>query len=163
MDIISKYISKNDQKERIENQFLRYFLSEYYLHYDRFLNGAEKFIRQLYIMGVEVIFLTGRTKSLMKHGTLDIIQKCGTTLNNTIGKLIMKPEVETHDQKFKCETMDCIISKRKNKCIIFIDNEGSICESIKKEYIHVFVWHFLSSQSINCMFDGQKLTRWKSM
>lgn len=160
LEVISEFVPDKITFNEISVQFLKYFLSERYLHHDQIIPGAKKFVRQLYRFGVEIIFLTGRPASLMTLGTLKILQKIVPNFERFGGKLIMKPKEDLADKKFKIEIMDEIIIDHENSEIIYVDNEGSICNKINQEFKNVIVWHYLSTQSNNEIFDGRKITRW---
>ncbi|WP_371806650.1 HAD family hydrolase [Candidatus Lokiarchaeum ossiferum] len=161
MEVISEFVADKITFEEINAQFLKSFLSEQYLHHDQIIPGAKKFLQQLYRLNVEIIFLTGRPAFLMTKGTLKTLQKIIPPFERFTGKLIMKPNEDDADHKFKIEVMDEILSDHKNSYILYVDNEGSICNQISQEFTEILVWHYLSTQSNNEEFNGRKLTRWK--
>ncbi len=160
LEIIQRYIDDSAVYDEIQQAFLEQFLSERYLHHDRLIPRAKEFVTMLHNMGVDIVFLTGRPESEMKNGTVKKIQQLGLNVKLHTPELVMKPNFEDNDLKFKVKYMQQKLSKHKKHRFIFVDNEGSTCNKIKLLFPNVFVWHYLFTQSNNDMFNGAKLIRW---
>ncbi len=160
LGIIQGYIDDSAVSDEIQQTFLKYFLSDCYLHHDGLIPKAKEFVTMLHNLGVGIVFLTGRPEPEMRQGTVQMIQQLGLHVKLDTPELVMKPNFEENDLTFKVKYMQQQLSKHKKHRYIFIDNEGSTCNKIKLLFPNVFVWHYLSTQSNNDMFNGPKLIRW---
>jgi beta-phosphoglucomutase-like phosphatase (HAD superfamily) len=77
------------------------FFGHDYLKHDEPTEGAVEFVKRLYEMGVQIVYLTGRDVPQMAFGTFDQLKKHGLPIDVERTRLILKPRRRMNDIDFK--------------------------------------------------------------
>ncbi len=77
------------------------FFNHDYLEHDEPAEGAVEFVKLLYELGVQIVYLTGRDIPLMGFGTFDQLKKHGLPIELPRTRLILKPKRYIDDLDFK--------------------------------------------------------------
>ena len=85
----------------------RFFSNEYVKH-DEPTEGAIAFVKKLYEMGAQIVYLTGRDVPLMSFGTFDQLKQHGLPIEMDRTRLILKPKRHLDDLEFKSQAAKTI-------------------------------------------------------
>ncbi|WP_457558364.1 hypothetical protein [Candidatus Harpocratesius sp.] len=162
LSILQPFINTNSQFLQIKQRFLKEFLSNKFLHFDRAYSGVDKFIRWCIDMNIYLIFLTGRIEKLMKSETLKIIERVFPFLSKQNFTLKMKKSFDEEDYIFKQNFLSTIHQDNYLNIIGFIDNEADICNLAGKKLQNSLIIQFKSQQSNKSFFSGYKLYSWEN-
>jgi hypothetical protein len=71
----------------------------------------------------------------------------------------MKPNRNLADKKFKTDIIKILKHNTHfaNRIVLYLDNEGEICNSMQREIPNAFIFQFLTNQSKNISFPGLKV------
>jgi hypothetical protein len=111
-------------EEYIEKMFrpwLSYFLSNRFLTYDRPIQGAYYFVRNIISLGIKVIYLTGRDVPNMGEGTRTWLRKFNFLDNSGLTELKMKTDLSISNAESKKIACDEI--KASGQAVLVVDNE----------------------------------------
>ena len=86
----------------------RFFGNEYLVH-DEPTPGAIQFVKNLYELGVKIVYLTGRDVPLMSFGTFDQLREAGLPIEIERTRLILKPKRYIDDLDFKSQAAKTIM------------------------------------------------------
>jgi hypothetical protein len=86
----------------------RFFGSDYLKH-DAPTDGAVQFVKNLYEMGVKIVYLTGRDVPLMSFGTYDQLKEHGLPIEVDRTRLILKPKRLMEDLNFKTQAAQTVM------------------------------------------------------
>ncbi len=84
------------------------FFGNDYLHHDVPTRGAIQFVKNLYELGVKVVYLTGRDVPQMAFGTFDQLKMHGLPIEVERTRLILKPKRAMDDLDFKTQAAQTI-------------------------------------------------------
>jgi len=120
------------------------FFSNAYLEHDIPYEGAVEYVNQVYKMGTEVIYLTGRDQHRMGSGSRKVLQKWNFPLDDKTAHLVLKPEKEMDDGLFK---RDWFLQHppEDSKAVWFFENEPVNVNLVKKHSPHVEIIFFDST------------------
>ena len=78
-----------------------HFFGNDYLKYDMPYPGSQTFVQDLYALGTEIYYLTGRDIPRMLQGTINSLEQHGFPLKSDRSNLILKPVTGSDDAVFK--------------------------------------------------------------
>lgn len=105
------------------------FFSNHHLDQDILYPSANEYVRQLHSLGAEILYLTGRSDTSMRPGTIKALQTWGFPLSED-SRLIMKPSDVQTDESFKALVLKDL-SRRFEHMWLF-ENEPVIIELVRK-------------------------------
>lgn len=114
------------------------FFSNEYLHLDQPLPGSLDFVKNLFTLGTEIIYLTGRDEIRMQPGTRESLVAHGFPLHPPRSRLEMKPAHGTEDFIFKEEWFRRL-PKDGYSVIWLFENEPLNIQSIREHHPEVEV------------------------
>jgi hypothetical protein len=117
----------------------RFFKSSY-LKYDHPYPGAAEFTREVYDLGAEIVYLTGRDEPGMGDGTRENLIRDGFPWNQERTHLLMKPTFEMDDLIHKINAADYI--RKHGTLIASFENEPPNVVGLSEIFpdaMHVFV------------------------
>ncbi len=117
----------------------RFFTSEY-LAYDHAYPGAAEFVQELYRLGAELVYLTGRDEPNMGDGTRSRLKRDGFPWEIERTHLLLKAAPELDDLFHKREAADYV--RRLGKLVASFENEPknlAALHEIFPEAMHVFM------------------------
>jgi hypothetical protein len=120
--------------------WLERFFSSKYLPFDRAYPGAAEFVQELYQLGAELVYLTGRDEPGMGEGTRENLIRDGFPWNTDRTHLLMKPRFEMPDLDHKKGAAEFI--REKGKLVASFENEPKNLVALAElfpEAMHVFV------------------------
>ncbi|MAV90027.1 MAG: hypothetical protein CL676_01310 [Bdellovibrionaceae bacterium] len=110
------------------------FFSNSFLVHDLLYPNANEFVQMCMRHGAEIFYLTGRSDSLMREGTLEQLERDGFPLASE-DHLIMKTNEDLQDEDFKSSRLKDFGSQFSK--IYFFENEPVIVESVMKDLPHI--------------------------
>lgn len=117
----------------------RFFTSQY-LRYDHAYPGAAEFVRELYRLGSEIVYLTGRDEPGMGDGTRENLLRDGFPWGVERTHLLLKPQFEIPDVEHKKNAADYI--KTHGSLVASFENEPKNLVALYELFpqaMHVFV------------------------
>lgn len=102
----------------------RLFFSDDFLHFDTLVPGAVDFVREIYELGVTLIYLTGRDRENMFLGTVGSLYRHGFPIGVERTELLMKPKGEIDNREFKISVFDYL--KRRGRVIGFFEDDADL-------------------------------------
>ncbi|MCF2139360.1 MAG: hypothetical protein K9W44_04825 [Candidatus Lokiarchaeota archaeon] len=163
LSLLPPFNDSNSQFLQIKQRFLKEFLSNKFLHFDRAYSGVDNFIRWCIDKNIYLIFLTGRIEKAMKSETLKIIERYFPFLSKQNFVLQMKKSFDEEDYIFKQNFLSTINRDNNLNIIGFIDNEADICNLAEKILQNSLIIQFKSQQSNDSFFSGNKLYSWENL
>ena len=120
------------------------FFSNDYLEFDIPYEGASEYVNQVYKLGTEVVYLTGRDQHRMGSGSRKVLQKWNFPLDDKWAHLVLKPQKEMDDGLFK---RDWFLQHphEDSKAVWFFENEPVNVNLVKKHSPHVEIIFFDST------------------
>lgn len=133
-------------QKAVKDFWLKTFFSNEYLEADIPYEGAAEFVNELYDLGCEIVYLTGRDVARMGIGSAAVLRKWNFPLNDTTARLALKPEKGMDDAQFK---LDWFVGLPQNhyKKIYFFENEPVNIHLLKKNCDFVDIYYFESTHS----------------
>ncbi|MBI4924820.1 MAG: HAD family hydrolase [Bdellovibrio sp.] len=116
------------------------FFANQYLRYDRVYSGAVEFVKQLYMMGIYIVYLTGRDEPDMGEGTRQNLLKHGFPFGVSKTDLLLKSSSNVPDLEHKQNAAEIV--KNKGELIASFENEPANLVAIYDLFpqaMHVFV------------------------
>ena len=113
-----------------------HFFSNKYLEHDKLYKGVKDFLFKVQKSGSDIMYLTGRSFSLMGTGTFSQIQKWKLPLEKR-NHLIMKPNTFTEDAYYKVKQLEELSKTYSN--IWFFENEPVIINFVNKLLPHISI------------------------
>jgi phosphoglycolate phosphatase-like HAD superfamily hydrolase len=116
------------------------FFTDGYIGHDAPLPGSVDFVRQVYDMGANVVYLTGRDLPKMALGTFASLRDRGFPIGRVGTELVTKPNFETPDAEFKREVAGSL--RRTGDVLAVFDNEPANCNLLQEAHpdcVAVFV------------------------
>ena len=114
--------------KKIFMEWTRFFFSNDFLKYDQLYKGVHSYLSALNAAGAKILYLTGRSRSLMGPGTLLQLKKWRIPLQNE-NCLIMKNNTFTEDAFFKKNCLKDLLKIYKK--IWFFENEPVIINFVQ--------------------------------
>lgn len=108
------------QWESLNQYWTYYFFSSHYLHHDVPVAGVDKFLKRLEILGVDIVYLTGRDEERMLQGTEHSFKNLVFPLHER-AQLRLKKRLDQSDEAFKLDVLKELSMQYQN--IWFFDNE----------------------------------------
>jgi hypothetical protein len=130
----------------------KHFFSNEYLHFDNPVEGAVEFVNQLYNMGAEIAYLTGRDWDRMGPGTVEVLEKWNfpspnkKTANRADVRLAMKPEQGGDDSLFKSGWFDELKPHQYSR-ILFFENEPKIIHHVVDQHPDIEIFFMDTTHS----------------
>lgn len=118
----------------------RFFTSRY-LQYDRVYPGAAQFVRELYSLGAELVYLTGRDAPGMGDGTLENLRKDGFPIETAKTHLLLKPSASMDDLRHKQDAAE------------YVKKHGSLKASFENEPLNLVALYRLFPESMHVFVD----------
>ncbi len=132
--------------EDIRRYWRQHFFSNKYLKFDQPYSGAVDYVNSLFAANLRVIYLTGRDRPNMFHGTVESLRQHGFTLNDDSTELFMKPaKGTTEDEDFKSTILHDL--KRDHGHVFLFDNEPVILNKILAEHPEITAIYM---DTVNC-------------
>lgn len=119
---------------KIRDYWREHFFSDHHLHHDRVYPGALEYVRHLHDIGADIMYLTGRSQTRMRVGTLAALKKWGFPLLEE-RRLMMKPDEVQPDEGFKVVRLKEILAEYPH--VWFFENEPVIIERVRQELPNV--------------------------
>jgi hypothetical protein len=116
------------------------FFTDAYLPYDHVYPGAAAFVRKVYELGAEVVYLTGRDEPGMGKGTRDNLIRDGFPWDVERTHLLLKPASHLPDLEHKVAAQDYI--RRHGTLVASFENEPPNIAALYRVFpdaMHVFV------------------------
>lgn len=120
------------------------FFSNEYLVYDVPYDGAVEYVQQLFTLGAEIHYLTGRDEKRMGQGSRDVLRKWGFPLDEVRAHLALKPRQGMDDGLFKRDWF-VHLNHQDYKEIWFFENEPVNINWIARTSPHVNIVFFDST------------------
>jgi hypothetical protein len=101
---LERYMTEEPHPDFIQavvEYWRKHFFGNDYLIYDLPYPGALSYVQELYEVGAEIFYLTGRDIPRMGPGTIESLKQHRFPLNNDNSNLILKPVTGADDAKFK--------------------------------------------------------------
>lgn len=120
--------------------WLKRFFNNDYLKHDRAYPGAAEFTRELYELGAEIVYLTGRDEPGMGDGTRRNLIRDGFPWDKPGTHLLLKPNFEMEDLLHKQNAADFI--RKHGSLVASFENEPlnlTALYEIFPDAMHVFV------------------------
>ncbi len=124
----------------------KHFFSNEFLHYDKPYDGAVEFVQELWNIGAEIVYLTGRDVQRMGRGSEEVLLKWKMPLDGNQARLVLKPEKGMDDAKFKSDWF-AQLPQGKYDTIWFFENEPVNVNLVRVEHQHIEVVFFDSTHS----------------
>ena len=112
---------EDEYVKKMFKPWLDYFLSNRFLTYDRPIQGAYYFVRNIISLGIRVIYLTGRDLPNMGEGTRTWLRKFNFLDNSGLTELNMKTDLSITNAESKRVACDEI--KASGQAVLVVDNE----------------------------------------
>jgi HAD superfamily, subfamily IIIB (Acid phosphatase) len=111
------------------------FFSGDFVHHDEPLPGAVAFVREIKKRGADIMYLTGRDVPRMLTATAETLRAAGFPVDEPGVELILKPQAEMDDARFKVDVMRDLNS-RYSKIWLF-ENEPVNLNLTAQELPHI--------------------------
>lgn len=135
-----------DFHEAIKDFWLHSFFSDYYLHFDTPYEGAVEYVQELYNMGAQIVYLTGRDVFRMGKGSAEVLKKWHFPLDDNQAVLVLKPHKDMNDAEFKKDWIQAV-PKDHYERIIFFENEPVNVHKVREHLEHVEIVFFESTHA----------------
>lgn len=123
------------------------FFSNEYLKHDVPYAGAVSYVQKLNVMGVDIVYLTGRDQVRMGPGSEETLIQAGFPLGLGVkSKLVLKPQKGHEDYLFKSEWFNQI-PEDQFEHVWFFENEPVNIEQVRKDHPRVKIIFFDSTHS----------------
>lgn len=123
------------------------FFSNEYLRFDQPYFGAVEYLRDLRLLGSEIVYLTGRDQIRMKEGSFQTLRDHGFPLDPPMSaELVLKPQKGQDDELFKSKWFHTV-DKSKYSHIWFFENEPVNIEQVQRDHPEVKLVFFDSTHS----------------
>lgn len=126
--------------------WVRTFFSNEYLEYDIPYEGAVDYVRKIWDLGAEIVYLTGRDIHRMGQGSRDVLLKWDFPLDDQRAQLVLKPQKGLDDAQFKSDWFAQLRQGYYGK-IWFFENEPVNVNLVRLEHEHVDIVFFESTHS----------------
>ncbi len=133
------HLHSEDFLRAVHKFWLESFFTNHYLQYDRIYPGAPEFVRRLYELGSEIVYLSGRDVRDMSAGTIEALHKFGFPIECERAQLVLKPIKGSDDAEFKKNWFLKVPPDQFQK-IWFFENEPVNVSAIEKHLPHMEVW-----------------------
>jgi len=120
------------------------FFSNDYMDHDLMYNGASNFVNATLARGCEIIYLTGRSHSKMREGSIRNLKRDNFPLKND-QSLVMKTNTDLQDHLYKSDFIKSIMSEYDQ--IILFENEPKILNRVRKDHPEVKLCFINSTHS----------------
>lgn len=111
-----------DFHQAVQRYWLERFFSGDYLHHDRPLDGAVRFVRQVENLGARVVYLTGRAAATMGEASRLVLESHGFPE----GELALKPDPRIEDARFKIGWFDSAEIENYDPVYFFENEPGNL-------------------------------------
>jgi hypothetical protein len=132
--------------ETMKDYWRTHFFSNEFLEYDIVYDGAVEFVKALYDLEVDIVYLTGRDVARMGIGTEKVLKKWDFPLDPIHAQMILKPNLKMDDAKFKSDYFAAIPDGKYTHIWLF-ENEPTNIRLVRKEHSQVEVVFFHSTHS----------------
>lgn len=130
--------------EAIRAHWKKYFFSSEFLDRDILYPSANEYVNHLHELGADVLYLTGRSESLMREGTIAALRRENFPLFEDT-RLMMKPSEFETDEYFKVKALRELSTDYDH--IWFFENEPVIIEDVRHAVPHVHIVFVNSAHS----------------
>ncbi|MHA1309297.1 MAG: HAD hydrolase-like protein [Candidatus Helarchaeota archaeon] len=155
--ILVKYNFQEDEILKINQKFVKLFLSNKYILKDRPFPGIKDIINELLKMNYYIIYLTGRTINLRKK-TIKSFKMNEIPIQKPNIDLVMKKDNDCPDLTFKLEYIKNF--REKENIVCFIDNDSETCNELKRILNSNLIIKFYSTQKDNLIYNGPYISKW---
>jgi hypothetical protein len=132
--------------ETLRDYWVKHFFSNEYLEYDIPYEGAVEYVQQLYQLGAEIVYLTGRDVHRMGKGSHHILLKWAFPLDDQRASLVLKPLKGMNDAEFKSDWFAALPTAKYSK-IWFFENEPVNVNLVRLQHEHIEIVFFESTHS----------------
>jgi hypothetical protein len=132
--------------QALKEFWVKTFFSNEYLEYDIPYEGAVEYLRQIWELGAEIVYLTGRDVHRMGLGSRDVLLKWDFPLDDLRAQLVLKPQKGMDDAQFKSDWFSQLRKSYYGK-IWFFENEPVNVNLVRLEHEHVDIVFFESTHS----------------
>ncbi|MEZ0391871.1 MAG: HAD family hydrolase [Pseudobdellovibrionaceae bacterium] len=126
--------------------WMKHFFSNEYLHFDIPYEGAVEFVLELWNLGADIVYLTGRDVHRMGPGSREILLKWGFPLDDERAILVLKPQKGMDDAEFKSDWFAAVPTEKYGKTWFF-ENEPVNVNLVRLQHQHVSIVFFESTHS----------------
>jgi hypothetical protein len=130
----------HDALEAAKKFWEKRFFTSAYLKYDRAYPGAAEFVRKVYDLGAEVVYLTGRDEPNMGDGTREALLRDGFVWGVPRTHLLLKKASHLPDLEHKVEAGEYV--RRHGTLVASFENEPKNLVALYEVFpdaMHVFV------------------------
>jgi FMN phosphatase YigB (HAD superfamily) len=120
---------------KIVDYWKKEFFGSDHLHLDVPYPGAQKFVKDLYDAGAEILYLTGRDVPRMLKGTMQSLKLHGFPVDADHANLLLKPSTSHNDSEFKKEFFKKL--DQSSKDIWFFENEPTNIHLVYENCPHI--------------------------
>lgn len=114
--------------ERVRDHWRDHFFANHFLKEDVIYPSANEYVQHLHSLGAEILYLTGRNRSLMETGTREMLKHWGFPYIID-SKLFMKPDDVQTDEGYKASVLKELVKDYDH--IWFFENEPLIIHEVR--------------------------------
>ncbi len=135
-----------DFHHALRDFWVRTFFSNEYLQFDVPYEGAVEYARDLWNLGADIAYLTGRDVDRMGQGSRDVLHKWNFPLDDQRAQLVLKPQKGMDDAEFKSDWFAALPENQFQK-VWFFENEPVNVNLVRLQHAHVEIVFFESTHS----------------
>jgi hypothetical protein len=132
--------------ESVKSFWIENFFSNHYVHYDVPYEGAPEFVQKVYTCGADVVYLSGRDRSGMEKGTIEVLRRYQFPIDGAQARVELKPQKGTDDAEFKKDWFLSLPDATYEQ-IWFFENEPLNVNLIREHFRHIDIIFFDSTHA----------------